>query len=51
MWGQMIQVCLRMSHHVTAMAAASQQLAAICEGIFENKTGQPEPFASNASAP
>jgi len=40
-----------MSHHVTAMAAASQQPAAICEELFENETGQPEPFASNASAP
>ena len=51
MWGQMIQVCLRMSHHVTAMAAASRQPAAICEELFESETGQPESPPSKPSAP
>ena len=51
MWGQMIQMHHWMIHHVTAKAAASQQLAATYEELFENETDQPEPFASSASAP
>ncbi len=50
MWHLMIQVCLRMTHHMTVIPAASQQPAATCEELFESETGQVEPFPSKASA-
>ncbi len=51
MWGRTIQVCHWMSHHVTAIPAASQQPVASCEELFENETGQLESLPNKPSTP